>query len=81
MGMPLATARYGVKQYVAVVQNRRGQKFMVFQTGDAKYYLFDPLRPDGTSGCIGFPVKKTDLRRDIASALAHGWGNAGLGHE
>lgn len=70
-----------VKQYVAVVQSRSGQKFMVFRTGDEKYYLFDPLRPDGTSGCMAFPVRKTSLRRDIASALAHGWGNAGLGAE
>ena len=72
---------YMVKNYVAVVQNRRGQKFMVFRTGDEKYYLFDPLRPDGTSGCVGFPVRKTCLRREIASALAHGWGNAGIGNE
>jgi hypothetical protein len=32
--------RCQVKQYVAVVQNRRGSRFMVFQSGDDKYYLF-----------------------------------------
>lgn len=66
---------YMVKQYVAVVQNRRGQKFMVFKTGDDKFYLFCPLH----NGCLSttqFPVRKTALRREIASALAHGWGNA-----
>ena len=67
--------RYMVKQYVAVVQNHRGRRFMVFCTGDDRYYLFDPLDRDGCSLCTGFPVKKTDLRRDLRSALAHGWGN------
>lgn len=76
------TRAYMVKQYVAVVQNSRGTKFMVFQTGDEKFYLFSPLDP---SGCVAagmqFPVRKTDLRGEIRSALAHGWGNAGIGHE
>lgn len=70
--------RYMVKQYVAVVQSWIGQKFMVFQSGDDRYYYFDPLDRDGCSCCNGFPVKKTDLRRSIARALAHGWGNATL---
>ena len=69
--------RLMVKQYVAIVQNQRGQKFRVFRTGDDKYYLFDPLIP-GTdcSGLVPFPVRKTSLRREIASALAHGVGNS-----
>lgn len=69
--------RYMVKQYVAIVQNKRGHRFRVFCTGDEKYYLFDPLIP-GTdcSGLMPFAVRKTDLTREIASALAHGWGNA-----
>lgn len=70
--------RYMVKQYVAVVQNRRGTRFMVFRTGDEKYYLFCPLNADGCLSTLQFPVRKTELRRDIASALAHGWGNASL---
>lgn len=73
--------RYQVKQYVAVVQNRRGQRFMVFRTGDEKYYLFAPLDADGCVSTYQFPVRKTNLRREIASALAHGWGNAGIGGE
>ena len=72
---------YMVKQYIAVVRNRRGAKFMVFNSGDEKYYLFCPLDRDGCQGTNQFPVRKTELRRDIRSALAHGWGNAGIGHE
>jgi hypothetical protein len=69
--------RYMVQQYVAVVQNRRGQRFRVYKTGDERYYLFDPLVP-GTdcSGCVAFPVRKSDLITPIRRALAHGWGNA-----
>lgn len=70
--------RYMIKQFIAVVQNRWGQRFMVFRTGEEKYYYFDPIDRYGCSGCAGFPVRKTDLRRPIASALAHGWGNVCL---
>jgi hypothetical protein len=70
--------RYMIKQYVAVVQNQRGQRFMVFRTGDDHFYYFDPLDEAGCSRCCGVPVRKTDLARPIARALAHGWGNAGL---
>lgn len=70
------TRRYGVKQYVAVVQGP-WCRFQVFQTGDDKYYLFDPLHPDyGTSMCMAFPVLKKELRDDLRRALAHGCGNA-----
>lgn len=67
--------RYMVKQYIAVVQNRFGTRFMVFQSGDEQWYLFCPVDADGCQGTNQFPVRKTDLRRDIRSALAHGWGN------
>lgn len=67
---------YMVKQYVAVVANQRGQRFRVFTTGDEKFYYFDPLGPDDCSGCIGFPVRKADLRREIRVALAKGVGNS-----
>ena len=70
--------RYMVKNYVAVVQNPWGTKMMVFRSGDEKYYLFCPLDKDGCQGPVQFPVRKTELRRDIARALAHGWGNASL---
>lgn len=67
---------YQVKQYVAEIANRRGQRFRVFETGDPKFYLFDPLTPDGCSGCVQFPVRKTDLRREIRSVLRNGRGHA-----
>jgi hypothetical protein len=71
--------RMMVQKYVAVVQNRRGSRFMVFQTGDEKYYLFSQLYPGPGLIATGlqFPVEKKNLRDDIRRALAHGWGNAG----
>jgi hypothetical protein len=73
--------RYMVKQYVAVVQNRFGQRFMVFRTGDEQFYLFDPLDRGGCSTCRGFPVERARLRDALRRALAHGWGNAGVNGE
>jgi hypothetical protein len=71
--------RYQVKQYVAVVQNRRGSRFMVFETGDSRWYLFSQLYPGPGLIATGlqFPVEKKELRDDLRRALAHGWGNAG----
>ena len=75
-----ARTHYGVKQFVAVVQNRHGTKFMVFTTGDARYYWFQTLDQDECAVVgMAFPVRKSDLRDDIRRALAHGWGNATLG--
>lgn len=67
--------RYMVKNYVAVVQNARGTRFMVFKTRDERYYLFCPVSPDGCLSTFQFPVKKTDLARPIARALTHRYGN------
>jgi hypothetical protein len=71
--------RYMVKQYVAVVQNSRGSRFMVFETGDARWYLFSQLYPGPNLIATGlqFPVLKKDLRDDMRKALRNGWGNAG----
>lgn len=66
--------RYQVKQFVAKVETTRSA-FFVFMTGDPKYYWFQQLNPQ--TGCVtnlGFPVKKSDLRKDVASGLKHGWG-------
>lgn len=69
------TRRWGVKQYVAELQGR-WCRFRVFTTGDPAYYLFDALDPYGCSTGLQFPVRKAELRRDVRSALANGWGHA-----
>jgi len=66
-----------VKQYIAVVRNGCGQRFMVFATRDPKYYLFSSLVGETTiSGSLSFPILKAHLRDDIRRALSHGWGNS-----
>jgi len=65
-----------VKQYVAVVQNSRGSRFRVFETGDPKFYLLSAIAPDGAEGGLQFSVLKADLRDDVRRALRRGWGNA-----
>ena len=70
--------RYQVQRYVAVVKNRRGRQFMVFRTGDTKWYLFQPVDADLCATSLpAFPVEKSRLRTDMKRALAHGWGNGG----
>jgi hypothetical protein len=67
------TARYGAFEYVAECRGRWSW-FRVFTTGDARYYLFDQLVGDtGVSSGLQFPVAKSELRRDVRSALANGW--------
>jgi len=66
-----------VKQYVAVVQGHFC-RFMVFTTGDDKFYLFAQIDPDGCQTGLQFPVRKSDLQPEIRRALANGWGNATL---
>lgn len=73
--MSIGRAAYGVKQFVARVKNSRGIRFNVFETGDSRYYLFDPIDQHDCSYCMAFPVLKKDLRPDIRRALRHGWGN------
>ena len=58
-------------KYVAVVQGTLS-RFRVCTTGSDRHYLFMPL----DVAMDPFPVLKTDLRPEIRSALAHGWGNA-----
>lgn len=72
--------RYGVKQYVAVVQGAHS-RFMVFETGDSRFYLFSQLDPDGCATGLQVPVSKKDLQPEIRSALRNGWGNAHGGPE
>lgn len=67
-----------VKQYVSVVANCRGRRFMVFKTGNDKFYLFCALDDQGFQTGLQFPVEKKRLRREFSSALRHGWGNASI---
>ena len=66
-----------VKQYVAVVQGQHG-KFMVFETGSSRHYLFSQLAPDGTQTGLQWPVLKSDLQPEVRRMLRAGYGNAGV---
>jgi len=66
-----------VKQFVAIVKGR-WCRFMVFETGSTKHYLFSQLDYAGCQTGLQFPVLKRELVPEIRRALAHGWGNATL---
>lgn len=68
-----------VKQFVAVVRGRHGSRFMVFETGDERFYLFSQLDPAGCATGLQVPVRKADLQAEVRAALRHGVGNAGAG--
>jgi hypothetical protein len=72
--------RYGVKQYVAVVRGAFS-RFTVFETGDARYYLFCQMDPSGCDTGLHFPVKKSDLQPQVRRLLRLGYGNASGGPE
>jgi len=61
----------GVKQYVGKVRGRFGV-FRVFETGDARFYIF--CQVDDNDCDIGrmFPVRKSELRDEVKWALARG---------
>jgi hypothetical protein len=69
--------RMMVKQYVAVVASR-WCRFMVFETQDARWYLFSQLDSGGCTTGLQFPVRKADLLPEVRRALVHGYGNASL---
>lgn len=60
-----------VKQYVGRIHGAWCE-FQVFETGDPKFYLFDPLDRQGCSTCMQFPVKKADLKPEVRRALKGG---------
>jgi len=67
----------GVTRFVAVIHNARGTRFMVFETGDPKFYLFNILLPERSCilcSTISFAVRKSTLRDDVRKNLAHGYG-------
>jgi hypothetical protein len=62
------------KCYVATVRGRFAD-FMVFETLNSKFYLFSAV-VNGIETGVRFPVRKSDLRDDVAEALRNGYGNA-----
>ena len=65
---------YQIKQFVAIVKNCFGDKFMVFKTGNSKYYLFSVVK-NGIQIGVQFPVLIKDLNKDIKKMLNCGCGN------
>lgn len=62
-----------VKQRVNEIRSpMTGVRFHVYETGDARYYLFRVLDPWGCEGGVEFPVRKADLTRDARRALRGG---------
>lgn len=67
--------RRQVAQWVGVHTNTRGVPFMVFNTGDQRYYLFRQCYPGTlTNTGLEFPVERRRLTREVRAALAHGVG-------
>ena len=72
--------RYQVKQFVAVVRGSFA-RFMVFETGDPKFYFFQQIDADGNATALQWPVEKSRLRDDLRRSLRHGVGNAHGGRD
>lgn len=58
--------RYMVKQRIGQWTNSRGKEFGVYETGDTKYILLDPLIPMGSpytfaSALMAFPYEKKKM--------------------
>jgi len=66
-----------VKQYIAIVQSTHS-KFMVFATDSPMHYLFCQLDKFGCQTGLQIPMLKSDLRKEIRSALNYGWGNVAI---
>ncbi len=62
------------KQFVAEVEGRFGFRFRVFTTASARHYLLVCVQ----NSDIQVPVARADLRPEVRSALAHGWGRGRL---
>lgn len=67
--------RYMVKRYLARVRSPRGRLFEVFSTGLPGWLLFcliDGADVHGNGGYqtgLQFPVRRSDLRREISRAI------------
>lgn len=71
---PIYSPELQVKQFVSSIQNNSGIKFIVFKTGNEKYYLFCPIK-DGIMSTLQIPIAKKDLRNNIRKMLNNGYGN------
>jgi len=63
MGKRYMDRRYMVKQRIGQWTNHRGQEFALYETGDSKWVLLDPMIPMGSPGtfassCSQFPYEK-----------------------
>ncbi len=69
--------RYGVTKFIGIIHNNCGTRFLVFETGDPKFYLFNILLPFANCiicSTISFAVRKGTLRDDVRTNLARGFG-------
>ena len=63
--------RYQVKQYVGRVEGSRCS-FRVFETGDAKFWLFCQVDDHDCDTGLQFPVRKSDATPEMGWALRRG---------
>lgn len=67
--------RYMIKRYLARIRSRRGRVFEVFSTGLPGWLLFCVISGADVQGNRGyqtglqFPVRRSDLRREISRAI------------
>src|SRR5262249_49935232 len=65
--------RYGVTYYIGDVRDETEQRYMVLNTGDSQWYMFQPLLGETTIAIAdGLPVRKVDLPKNLRRALAKG---------
>lgn len=61
--------RYMVKQRIGQLTTSRGAELALYETGDTKWLLVDPLYYTGSVGtfsslCAAFPIEKKKLNKD-----------------
>ena len=62
-----------VKQYVARYDSR-WTRWLVFRTGDDRWYLFCAVDANLSDTGVHVPVRRSDLVPEARRALAHGCG-------
>ena len=61
-----------VKQFCGEIHTPTAH-FRVFQSGDDKFFVFDPIDQYGCSYCNAFAVRKSDLKPEIRAGLNKGY--------